>query len=75
MFATTVYGGGALWLANMDAAIACIGPQSGAIRVQTTLPGLRDSGRLFTVDPGQHLVYAMGRRGVVAISAPPACWR
>jgi len=66
---------GALWLANMDAAIACIGPQSGAIRVQTTLPGLRDSGRLFTVDPGQHLVYAMGRRGVVAISAPPACWR
>jgi hypothetical protein len=74
MFATTVYGGGALWLATMEGVTACIGPQSGAVRVRATLPGLRDSGRLLTVDPGRHLVYAMGRRGVIAISAPPACW-
>jgi len=74
MWATTVYGGGALWLATMDGVTACIGPRSGAVRVRTTLPGMGGSGQLLTVDPGRHLVYAVGQHGVVAISPPPACW-
>jgi hypothetical protein len=74
MWATTVYGGGALWLGTMDAAAACIGPQSGAVRARSAVRALRGSGQLLTVDPGRHLVYAVGQRGVVAISPPPACW-
>jgi hypothetical protein len=74
MFASTVYGD-SLWLARQDGVIGCIGPQTGGVRARSTVPALIASGRLFTVDPGRRLVYAMGRRGVVAISAPPACWR
>jgi hypothetical protein len=73
MFATTVYGD-SLWLARQDGVTGCIGPKTGAVRARTTLPGLRDSGQLLTADPGRHLVYAVGRHGVVAISPPPACW-
>jgi hypothetical protein len=74
MFATTVYGD-SLWLARQDGVIGCIGPQTGGVRSRATLPTLRDSGRLLTVDADRHLVYAVGKNGVVAISAPPACWR
>jgi hypothetical protein len=75
MWAATVYGGGALWLATMERVVACIGPQSGAVRARTTLPGLGDSAQLLTADPVRHLVYAVGQHGVVAITPPPACWR
>src|SRR5690242_2499408 len=74
MWATTVYGGGALWLGTIDEAAACIGPQSGAVRARSTVRDLRGSGQLLTVDPGRHLLYAVGQHGVVAISPPPACW-
>jgi hypothetical protein len=73
MFASTVFGG-SLWLARQDGVIACIGPQTGAVRARATLPALRDSGQLLTVDPDRHLVYALGQHGVVAISAPDVCW-
>jgi hypothetical protein len=75
MWAATVYGGSALWLATMERVVACIGPQSGAVRARTTLPGLGDSAQLLTADPVRHLVYAVGQHGVVAITPPPACWR
>jgi hypothetical protein len=74
MFATTVYGD-SLWLARQDGVIGCIGPQTGAVRARSTVRALNASGQLLTVAPGRRLVYALGRRGVVAISAPPACWR
>jgi hypothetical protein len=74
MFASTVYGD-SLWLARQDGVIGCIGPQTGGVRARSTVPALIASGQLLTVDPGRRLVYALGRRGVVAISAPPACWR
>jgi hypothetical protein len=73
MFASTIYAG-SLWLARQDGIIGCIGPETGAVRARTTLPGLRDSGQLLTADPGRHLVYALGQHGVVAISPPAACW-
>jgi hypothetical protein len=73
MFASTVYGD-SLWLARQDGVIGCIGPRTGGVRARSTVPALRDSGQLLTVDPGRHLVYAVGQRGVLAISAPPACW-
>jgi hypothetical protein len=74
MFATTVYGGGALWLATMDGVIGCIGPRSGAVRARAALRALRASGRLLRVDPDRHLVYGVGQRGVVAITPPLSCW-
>jgi len=74
MFASTVYGD-SLWLARQDGVIGCIGPQTGGVRARSTVPALIASGQLLTVTPGRHLVYAVGRRGVVAISPPPACWR
>ena len=74
MFATTVYGD-SLWLARQDGVIGCIGPQTGRVRARSTVPALNASGQLLTADPGRRLVYAIGQRGVVAISAPPACWR
>jgi hypothetical protein len=73
MFATTVYGD-SLWLARQDGVIGCIGPQTGKVRARSGVPALNASGQLLTVDPGRRLVYAVGQRGVVAISAPPACW-
>ncbi|HEX6858539.1 MAG TPA: hypothetical protein VF204_24855 [Streptosporangiaceae bacterium] len=73
MFASTVFGG-SLWLARQDGVIGCIGPQTGRVRSRATLPALRDSGQLLTVDPGRHLVYGVGRDGVVAITAPAPCW-
>jgi hypothetical protein len=74
MFASTVFGG-SLWLARLDGVIGCIGAQTGGVRARATLPALRDSGQLLTVDPDRHLVYALGQDGVVAITAPAACWR
>jgi hypothetical protein len=73
-YATTVYGGGSVWLATEDGVVSCLGPSGGEVRARATLPALRGSGQLLTVDPGRRLVYGVGRRGVVAISAPAACW-
>jgi hypothetical protein len=75
MGATTLYGGGALWLATIDGAMACIGPQSGAVRLRTTLPGLDGNHELLAADPLRHLVYAVGPHGVIAVSPPLVCWR
>ena len=72
--ATTVYGGGSVWLASEDGVVACLGPLDGVVRARVRLPALRGSGQLLTVDAGRHVVYGVGRRGVVAITAPGACW-
>jgi hypothetical protein len=74
MGATTLYGGGALWLATEAGVMACVRPQSGAVALRTTLPGLRDSGELVAVGRLRHVVYAIGRHGVIAIAPPLACW-
>ena len=74
--ATTVYGGGALWLATGGAgAIGCIAPNTGVIRHQTTLTQLKDtSGELLAVNASAHEIYARGTHGVIAITPPRSCW-
>ncbi|HEY3036361.1 MAG TPA: hypothetical protein VGJ54_17105, partial [Streptosporangiaceae bacterium] len=37
MYATTVYGGGALWLANQTGIVACLDPQTGKVRAKERL--------------------------------------
>jgi hypothetical protein len=76
MGATTVYGGGTLWLANEGGVLACSSPQSGAVRAKTrTRPGLLVSSELLAVNPAAHLVYGLGSGGLIAISPPARCWR
>lgn len=75
--ATTVYGGGALWLATggVAGAIGCIAPNTGVIRRQTTLAQLKDtSGELLAVNASAHEIYALGTHGVIAITPPRSCW-
>lgn len=76
MGATTVYGGGTLWLANEDGVLACSSPQAGAVRAKTrTRPGLLVSSELLAVNPAARLVYGLGSGGLIAISPPARCWR
>ena len=73
MSASTVYGGGALFLTNLDGGTACISP-GGAVRHTTTLGLLKDSGDLLAADPTAHLVYAVGTHSLLAITPPASCW-
>jgi hypothetical protein len=73
--ATTVYGGHALWLASDSGGIACIAPNTGVIRRQTTLAQLENHGGvLFAVNASAHVIYGLGRTGVIAITPPRSCW-
>jgi hypothetical protein len=73
MFATTVYGTSALFLANDDGGTGCISP-GGTVRHTTTISDLRNSGQLLAADPSTHLVYAVGHRSLIAITPPASCW-
>jgi hypothetical protein len=76
--ATTVYGGGALWLAPdggfPGGEIACIAPDTGVIRHRTTLAQLKQASALLAVNASSHEVYALGAHGVIAITPPRSCW-
>jgi len=74
MNATTIYGGGALWLANGSNAIGCIAPNAGLVRHQHTLAQLGENGELLAVNAVSHVIYALGDHGVIAISPPVGCW-
>ena len=75
MGAVTVYGGGALWLASGSGVVACLSPQTGQVRARTgMIPALGASDQLLAADPAAHVVYAVGRAGVVAITPPARCW-
>jgi outer membrane protein assembly factor BamB len=74
MYATTVYGGGALWLANQTGIVACLDPQTGKVRAQERLAQARLIYRLLAADPVSRQVFAAGARGLVRISPPRRCW-
>jgi hypothetical protein len=74
MGAVTVYGGGALWLASGSGVVACLSPQTGQVRARTGLPAMGPSDQLLAADPAAHVVYAVGRAGVIAITPPAGCW-
>jgi hypothetical protein len=75
MHATTVYGGGALWLANDNNAVGCIAPDTGVVRHQRTLAELGGTGELLAVNAVSQMIYALGEQGVIAITPPRGCWR
>jgi hypothetical protein len=74
MNATTLYGGGALWLINGNNAVGCIAPNTGVVRHQRTLAQLGGNGELLAVNAVSHVIYALGTRGVIAITPPRGCW-
>jgi DNA-binding beta-propeller fold protein YncE len=74
MGAVTVYGGGALWLASGSGVVACLSPQTGQVRARTGLAAMGPSDQLLAADPAAHVVYAVGRAGVIAITPPAGCW-
>ena len=76
MDATTVYGGGALWLANEAGVMACASPRTGGVRARRrTRQGSLLGDDLLAADQPAHLVYDLGTTGLIAITPPAACWR
>ena len=72
--ATTVYGGGALWLATDSGVIGCIAPDTGVVRHQTKLAQLKYPDMLLAANASSHEIYAHGTPGVIAITPPRSCW-
>jgi hypothetical protein len=74
MFATTAYGGGALWLANQAGIVACIDPRTSSVRAAETVSQSRLVYQIWAVDPVRHMLYAGTNAGLVAIHPPRSCW-
>jgi hypothetical protein len=78
MNATTLYGGGSLWLGEVTGRIGCVAPSTGRVLARTTLSQLAASGKLFAVNAGKRLVYGLGETptgsAIISISTPRACW-
>jgi hypothetical protein len=76
MDASTLYGGGALWLANDAGIVACLNPQSGKARALEHVPPSGWLG-LLSADPHSQRLYASGVTGdlVLQLTPPRRCWR
>ncbi|HEY1641035.1 MAG TPA: hypothetical protein VGG35_10135 [Streptosporangiaceae bacterium] len=75
-WASTVYGGGSLWLSQaFTGKTACIAPATGRVRSSAKLRQLNNGGTVLGVSSAARVVYAAGRAGLVAVSAPRTCWR
>jgi hypothetical protein len=74
MYATTVFGGGSLWLTNQSGRLACLDPGNGRIRAIERLSQSKLVYQLFAADPVRHLLFGAVSQGLVVISPPAACW-
>jgi len=74
MYATTIFGGGSVWLTNQSGRLACLDPGNGRIRAIERLSQSKLVYQLFAADPARHLLFGAGSQGLVAISPPAACW-
>ncbi len=73
MSATTIYGGGALWLANQAGIIACLDPRTGKVRALERVPQSRLINLLAATSVSRQVI-AIGGHGLVRISPPERCW-
>ncbi|MGH3009883.1 MAG: hypothetical protein ACRDLM_10840 [Gaiellaceae bacterium] len=76
MDASTLYGGGALWLANDAGILACLDPVTANVRASERVPASQTP-ELLAVDPAGHRLFALkqGKLGLVEITPPRRCWR
>jgi outer membrane protein assembly factor BamB len=76
MSATTIYGGGSLWLANEAGIVACLDPERGTVRASERIPPSRQTD-LLAVDTRGHRVFALQeepRLQIVQLTPPLRCW-
>ena len=74
MYASAVYGGGSLWLANQAGFLACLDPVTGRPRATERLSQDRLVYQLFAADPVRHRLYGADGKGLLVITPPAACW-
>ena len=74
MYATSVFGGGSLWMTNQSGRLACVDPGNGRVRAIERLSQSKLVYQLFAADPARRLLFGADSQGLVAISPPAACW-
>jgi hypothetical protein len=75
MYATTSYGGGALWVANEAAIVACLDPRTGTIQASEHLPLAQYVFGFGVIDPASRTIFAFGYGGgLLQITPPRRCW-
>jgi hypothetical protein len=75
MSASTLYGGGSLWLTNESGVRACLDPSTGKVRARQHIPP-QEVLDLLAVDPaGRHLLALDNATAVIEITPPAQCWR
>jgi streptogramin lyase len=74
MDATTLYGGGALWLANQAGIVACLDPRTGEIRASEHVRQSQLIYQLLAVNPELHAIYALNTSELLQITPPRRCW-
>jgi streptogramin lyase len=74
MEATTVYGGGRLWLAAELGAAGCLAPGTGQVADQGRVPVLDFTPWLLAVNASRQLLYAQDGAAIISIRPPRACW-
>ncbi len=75
MGAETIYGGGALWLANEGGWVACVNPRTGRARAAERIPFSRGLVTPLAADRETRQVIAAGNRGLVQVTPPGRCWQ
>ena len=74
MYASTIFGGGSLWMTNQAGWLACLDPGNGRTRAIERLSQGKLIYQLFAADPARHLLFGAGSQGLVVITPPAACW-
>lgn len=74
MYETTSYGGGALWVANELAIVACLDPRTGAIRASEHLPLSQFISGFDAIDPAPQTIFALHYADLLQITPPRRCW-
>ena len=74
MYETTSYGGGALWVANELAIVACLDPRTGTIRASEHLPLSQFISGFDAIDPAARTIFALHYGDLLQITPPRRCW-
>jgi len=74
MYEATIYGSGALWLANQVGIVACLDPRTGKVRASERVSQSQLIYQLQAIDPMMHAIYALNADGLLQITPPRQCW-
>jgi hypothetical protein len=74
MGAATSYQGGALWVANEAAIVACLDPRTGTIRASEHFPLAQFISGFEAIDPASRAIFALGYSALLQITPPRRCW-